>query len=130
MSLLLSDGLLRIPRHNLSDLQLIHLVSGLDDELAGVGAGRCGGSTELSGYTEWICAGEPRLSLGWDWQLESASSSLRVCRLGLPRTNVLLLENDRTDLPWEQSLHALASYIDALDWNTAAFRAVCERYAA
>lgn len=130
MNLSLPDGLLRIPRADLDRLHLTHLVSGLDDDTSGE-APSCGASIAISGYTEWICPQQPRLSLGWDWHLEDAASPLlRVRRLGLPRTNVLLLGRDRCALPWNESLQVLASFIDGFDWNTPAFRAVCERYAA
>jgi hypothetical protein len=129
MILPMSDGLLRIPQRNLDRLHLTHLVSGLDDD-SGSQARSCGSSIAISGYTEWISAEEPRLSLGWDWQLEGTASTPRARRLGLPRTNVLLLDHDRAALPWNENLHVLASFIDGFNWNTPAFRAVCERYAA
>ncbi|MGJ7495912.1 DUF4902 domain-containing protein [Variovorax sp. RT4R15] len=127
MTTLLSDGLLRLQRQDLRNFTLTHLVSGLDDEVCNESEQRCGASTSLSGYTEWICTQEPRLSLGWDWQLET-SMTARVVRLGLPRTNILLLDGERDPLPWNESLHVLATFIDTFDWNTPAFRAVCQRY--
>jgi hypothetical protein len=124
----LSDGLLRIRRRDLDQLPLTHLVSGLDDDSGQARA--CGATIALSGYTEWVCPAQPQLSLGWDWQLEDTASPPRIRRLGLPRTNVLLLDGDRAALPWNESLQLLANFIDGFNWNTPAFRAVCERYAA
>lgn len=124
-----ADGLLRLHQQQLSDMTLVHLISGVDDDVLAQGAVRCGASTTLSGYTEWVSAEEPGLTLGWDWQLDAQSTAPRVVRLGLPRTNVLVLRGEQDPLPWEQSLEVLASLIDAFDWNTPAFDAVCERYA-
>lgn len=125
----LSDGLLRIRQRELDHLHLTHLVSGLDDD-SGSHAHACGAGIALSGYTEWVCPAQPLLSLGWDWQLEGTASPPRIRRLGLPRTNVLLLDRYRAALPWNESLQVLANFIDGFNWNTPAFRAVCERYAA
>lgn len=129
MSTITSDGLLRLRQQDLSEITLFHLISGIDDEIHDDAAPRCGASTTLSGYTEWSSEQEPRLSLGWDWQLGTGSASPKVVRLGLPRTNVLVLGQERAPLPWDESLQVLATFIDAMDWNTPAFRAVCERYA-
>lgn len=124
MNTLSSDGLLQLRRQDLGAITLVHLISGLDDD----DGQRCGAGTSLSGYTEWVSTQEPRLSLGWDWQLAPASSA-RVVRLGLPRTNVQLLNAQEIPLPWNESLHALATLIDTFDWSTPAFEAVCQRYA-
>lgn len=125
----LNDGLLRLSKHELDAMQLMHLISGLDDDEPDVcHKPLCGESVALSGYTEWISAQEPRVTLGWDWQLDSSATSPRVVRLGLPRTNVLVVDNTQAPLPWDESLHVLASFIDTFDWNTPAFNAVCDRY--
>ncbi|MDM0110902.1 DUF4902 domain-containing protein [Variovorax sp. J22R133] len=123
------DGLLRLRRQDLSDIELVHLISGIDDHDPAPAPTRCGAATTLSGYTEWVGASEPRVSLGWDWQLDTASSVPRVIRLGLPRTNVQVVGEAHSALPWDESLEVLASWIDAIDWNTPAFHAVCRRYA-
>ncbi|RZL88427.1 MAG: DUF4902 domain-containing protein [Variovorax sp.] len=120
-----SDGLLQLRGQDLGALTLIHLISGLDDD----NGQTCGAGTSLSGYTEWVSAQEPRLSLGWDWQLETHPSSARVVRLGLPRTNVQVLNAQEVPLSWDENLHALATLIDTIDWSTPAFEAVCQRYA-
>ena len=123
------DGLLRLRQQDLHDITLVHLMSGLDDGAEGDGASRCGAGTTLSGYTEWVSAQKPGLTLGWDWQLDAGPAATRVVRLGLPRTNVLVVRGEHEPLDWEESLEVLASFIDKFDWNTPAFDAVCERYA-
>ncbi|MDP9927825.1 DUF4902 domain-containing protein [Variovorax paradoxus] len=123
-----NDGLLRLRLQGLRNVELLHLISGIDDDLADPGVSRCGASTTLSGYTEWISPQEARLTLGWDWQLKVSTAASRIVRLGLPRTNVLIVRSVRDPLPWEQSLGVLASFIDAFDWSAPAFNAVCERY--
>ncbi|RZL68252.1 MAG: DUF4902 domain-containing protein [Variovorax sp.] len=126
----LNDGLLRLGRQDLAGIQLMHLISGLDDDLEPEASQpMCGASASFSGYTEWVSAQEPRLTLGWDWHLEEGSTTPRVVRLGLPRTNVQVLDGTDKPLPWNESLHVLATFIDTMDWNTPAFQAVCQRYA-
>ncbi|RYE42922.1 MAG: DUF4902 domain-containing protein [Hyphomicrobiales bacterium] len=129
MNLAFDEGLLRIRQQELKSLDLLHLISGIDDSGIDGGKHRCGSSTVLTGYTEWISAKEPRLTLGWDWQLDTTSAAAGVVRLGLPRTNVLVVREAHVPLSWDQSLEALALRIDELDWGGPAFRAVCERYA-
>jgi hypothetical protein len=125
-----NDGLLRLGRQDLACMQLMHLISGLDDDVEPAEvAPVCGGNASMSGYTEWVSADEPRLTLGWDWHLDEGSSTPRVVRLGLPRTNVQVLDGADEPLPWNESLHVLATFIDTFDWNTPAFEAVCQRYA-
>jgi len=122
------DGLLRLRQQDLGKLTLVHLISGIDDDFADQAATQCGASTTLSGYTEWISTQEPKLTLGWDWQLETRPASPRVVRQGLPRTNVLVVNGEQNPLPWDESLEVLASFIDNFDWHTPAFDAVCKRY--
>ena len=129
MNLAVDEGLLRIRQREFKNLDLLHLISGIDDSVVDSSEHRCGSSTVLTGYTEWISAKEPRLTLGWDWQLDTTSIAPGVVRLGLPRTNVLIVPDAHVPLSWDQSLEALALCIDELDWGGPAFRAVCERYA-
>ena len=125
-----ADGLLRLHPQQLSDLTWVHLISGIDDDVLAESAVRCGASTTLSGYTEWISTEEPGVTLGWDWQLETRQASPQVVRQGLPRTNVVVVRAEHDPLPWDESLEVLANFIDTFDWKTRAFEAVCLRYSA
>ena len=121
------DGYLRLRTRELDTIPLRHLISNVDEEPFDP-VQRCGGATTLSGYTEWVSPIEPALSIGWDWEWRGATGSAAVVRLGLPRTNILVVSEASVPLPWEDSLQVLAQFIDAIDWQRdaldAAFRGV------
>lgn len=120
------DGLLRLRCADLEALHLTHLLSGLDDEDP-LAADHCGGVTSLSGYTEWISPDASTLTLGWDWELCSGVGQPHVKRLGLPRTNIQVLDPWQRPLPWEANLQVLAEFIDRIEWSASTFDAICER---
>lgn len=119
-----SDGYLHLPRRRLARIPLQHLVSGMDDEPVHADA-HCGSAAALSGYTEWVSPAEPALSIGWDWAWQSTPAGGAIVRQGLPRTNLLLVSDAQEPLPMEESLEALAKFIDAIDWQRPAWRAAC-----
>jgi hypothetical protein len=118
-----SDGYLRLKAQELGRIPLQHLVSDVDEEAAAVQRPRCGASTSLSGYTEWVSPAEPLLSIGWDWEWKALPGASGLVRLGLPRTNILVVSEASVPFPWEDSLHVLARFIDAIDWQRAALDA-------
>ncbi|SFN27755.1 DUF4902 domain-containing protein [Variovorax sp. OV329] len=118
-----SDGYLRLKTRELDCIPLKHLISNVDDEEISQ-APSCAVTTTLSGYTEWVSPIEPTLSIGWDWEWRGlAGKSAGVVRLGLPRTNILVVSDACVPLPWEDSLQVLAGFIDAIDWQRAALDA-------
>jgi hypothetical protein len=123
-----TDGFLRLTLEEVLSVQFTHLISGLDE--FGNAAAPCGTPTTISGYTEWIGQVEPALTVGWDWLLEPDSSRPRWRRVGLPRTNVLLVDRASRDLDWHRSLEVLATVVDALPWQEQARSAIEVRYAA
>ncbi|RZL91505.1 MAG: DUF4902 domain-containing protein [Variovorax sp.] len=123
----MQDGLLRLGLQALQNITLQHLMSGLDD--GSVGQHRCGAMTSVSGYTEWIGTQAPCLSLGWDWQLQTVGSEVRVVRIGSPRSNVIVLDDHGRPRPWPDCLAVLAEIVDALDWQSRVLEAIRTRYA-
>ena len=122
MNVVQSDGYLRMRAQELSRIPLRHLISNIVDEPAVEGQ-RCDAATMLSGYTEWISPANPSLSIGWDWQWSAVPGKAGIVRLGLPRTNILLVSETSVPLPWDDSLEALAQYIDNIDWQDVALGA-------
>ena len=123
----LIEGLLHLRQSDLDALRLIHLLSGMDDEEP-VAAGDCGRLASMSGYTEWTCPEAATLTLGWDWQLLPGRAWPHVARLGLPRTNIQVVDAVMRPLPWNDNLQVLADFIDRIDWASPAFEAVCQRH--
>lgn len=115
------DGYLCLKTQELGLIPLQHLISNVDDEVPGR-TPCCGATTTLCGYTEWVSPVEPSLSIGWDWEWRAVPTS-GVIRLGLPRTNILVVSEASVPLPWEDSLQVLAHFIDAIDWQRAALDA-------
>ncbi len=120
-----TDGFLRLPLRAIRPSQMRHILSGLDDDLSGA---QCGAATAISGYTEWISTFEPTVSLGWDWSLEWRDGRMRCVRTGLPRTNVMLVDEAFRDIGWTQSLGILADVVDSFGWSDKTELAVAERY--
>lgn len=111
------DGFLRLRLGTMLSVRMVHLVSGLDDEPDGNAV--CGTATSITGYTEWISEiGAAKISLGWDWCLERQRCGDIACvRVGLPRSNVMLVDGNNRDYGWDRNLEVLASVVDALSWS-------------
>lgn len=116
VSAALRDGFLRIALNDLLSVNLIHLISGLDDDP--LGTRNCGSVTSIMGYTEWVGVqpGVP-ISLGWDWRLEQDVCGGVTCvRIGLPRSNIMLVDAANRDYGWDRTLEILATVVDAMPW--------------
>ncbi len=107
------DGFLRLSLDQMLSMRLQHLMSGLDDDITA----RCGTATAIPGYMEWIGIAEPQISLGWDWRLETINGVLRYVRVGLPRSNVMLVDDRLLDYGWNRNFQTLATVVDALQWR-------------
>jgi hypothetical protein len=123
------DGLLRLPTPALRTLQLTHLISGIYEELAPPMPHECGRPTSITGYTEWIDAAGSAVTLSWDWEIRCVLGQVRWHRLSLPFTNVLLVNEDRRDFPWQRNLQRLAEWVDTLAWTEPLRTALLLRYA-
>jgi hypothetical protein len=124
-----SDGLLRLSIDELLSLPIQHLVSGVDTDPVCASTAcvqACGRETVISGYTEWVSASLPAVSIGWDWQLQTSAAQqpLRCSRLGHPRTNVMLVYAAGGDTGWDKNLELLSTVVDALPWQDRLVRAV------
>lgn len=71
----------------------------------------------------------PEVTVGWDWEIGPSQGRTHLRRVGLPRTNVLLVDVSGRDFDWEASLEALARVVDALPWQEQAESAITVRYA-
>ena len=121
------DGYVRLTQEQFQAIPLVHLLSGLDpDEPLPLheGANR----TDISGYTEWVSEVAPIITLGWDWRMEGASGHACYLRIGLPRSNVMLLDNLWRDLGPAITAKLLEVAIDKAAWSAAVQRYIMDRY--
>jgi hypothetical protein len=123
-----SDGLIRLLAEELLSTQLTHFVSGMDTDGSSA-LKTCGKATSISGYTEWISTHEPTISIGWDWCIQFTLSERKWTRVGLPRSNVMLIEDTGTDAGWQRSHNVLATFVDVLPWREQIPNVVAARYA-
>lgn len=128
MLLLSCDGYVRTTLEHLKTLTVAHLVSGLDEDsplLSADGAT----STAITGYAEFVNEGPPALTIGWDWQMTVADGTIRLNRVGEPRSNIMLQSDDGVDLGPHASAVLLQSFVDAFAWQADVIDYVNLRYA-
>ena len=124
---LFPDGYVRLTPEQFQAIPLVHLLSGLDpDEPLPLheGASR----TDISGYTEWVSETAPVITLGWDWRMEGASGQARYLRTGLPRSNIMLVDDLRRDLGSAKTAKLLEAAIDKTAWQAVVQRRIMDRY--
>jgi len=113
---MLSDGFVRVTLDTLLSTRMTHLLSGVDGEEE-PRVRNCGAVTFITGYTEWVCDKlQLPLSVGWDWSLEQLGGEIGFRRVGMPRTNVMLVTPEMLDYGWRLNLLALGQVVDALPW--------------
>jgi hypothetical protein len=77
-----NDGYIRLWLGELQSVELVHLLSGLDE--ADCVDPACTDRAEIHGYTEWISASEPVVSVGWDWRVDTWAGLCPSCLTHLP----------------------------------------------
>jgi hypothetical protein len=122
-----NDGLIRLLPDALDSLDLVHLISGLDEDAPASASAAV--ATTISGYTEWITHSAPAVTLGWDWQMLGASSRVLLRRVGEPRSNLMIVDDEGDDLGHERSSAVLEQWIDIFRWQDSALSCLDQRYA-
>lgn len=116
-----SQGLVRLTYEALSALHLNHLLSGVDTDCSD---DACGRPTELTGFTEWITQTSPAITIGWDWRIAFKNGQGCYERLGQPRSNVMLINDEGQDQSWNQNLNQLGQFVDSVPWPNTVDEAV------
>lgn len=122
-----ADGLISLSMDELLTVGLKHYFSGLDEGLR-PRLRDCGRPVRVSGYTEWVNSANPKMSIGWDWRIETTPFGPLWIRVGLPRTNVLLVQPDGEATEWATNLRWLATVADALPWQEQVPHVIETRY--
>lgn len=114
------DEPLRLPLKQLRKLELQHILSGIDRDCPPREEGAF--QTVITGFTEWVSAAHPIVTLGWDWQMEARSRQPWLCRVGMPRSNLLLQSRAKKKIDWDEHERLLQHFVDGLDWEAESLR--------
>lgn len=128
MIILSEDGYVRLTLETCLVTALVHLVSGLDED-SPIHSQEGGSLARISGYTEWVSATTPIITLGWDWWLDVSQGQTVYVRLGAPRCNVMLVNVMQRDLGTATTSVTLETVIDALAWQEEVHKYIVTRYA-
>lgn len=114
------DGYIRLTYAELQQEQLTHLVSGLDEDTDNIE-----GETAITGYTEWVTASTPIISMGWDWKL---GTNERLIRISDIRSNIMLLNHQQIDHDVQKNNAFLEQYVDGLNWQITVKHNIYQRH--
>lgn len=106
-----ADGFIRLNENQLMNHPLQHLISIVE-------------STQIEdsqilyyGFTEWATSLTPALSTGWDWEFIEYNGITSIKRIGLPRSNIMLVDVSGTDIGFKVTETLIEKKIDTLFWE-------------
>lgn len=123
------DGYIRMSPSSFMALSLNHFLSGLDDDIAPHTA-EDGTQALICGYTEWLSASTPAVTIGWDWHLNLVGGRPCYVRAGRPRSNVMLIDEvNGRDLGDDETSVLTIIKIDQSGWENDVLKHIAMRYA-
>ena len=106
-----TDGFIRMSENQLMNYPLQHLISTVE-------------STQIEdsqilyyGFTEWATSLTPALSTGWDWEFVEQNGIASLKRIGLPRSNIMIVDVSGTDIGCDVTKTLIEKKIDTLFWE-------------
>lgn len=124
-----SDGYIRLTQDQLSGLELVHLVSGLDEDRP-PHSHTDGAAGDITGYTEWLCpiGSGAAITIGWDWRMLGCGEQVSLERVGDPRSNLMLQDNSKIDHGQINTLVEVCTFVDSLSWQNVTLDYLAKRY--
>jgi hypothetical protein len=111
-----SDGYIRVSFIQLSAMAFSHLISGVDESEVEIAA-ELSPAPPITGYTEWLGTAEPIITIGWDWQIAGNDGATYLIMLGEPRSNVMIVDDQRIDLGPRATAKLLAEVFSTRAWQ-------------
>ena len=112
------DGYVRLSFDELKPIVLDHFLSGLDEDIPNTSnASHAAVITVITGYTEWLSATSPIITMGWDWQMGVMGNRILLRKVGEPRSNLMLQDSERCDVGPAKTAILLGIFVDSLDWQ-------------
>lgn len=123
------DGQIRLSIPELTLVRLVHLISGMDEDIPEcIQSGAV--ASAITGYTEWVSTDVPTITIGWDWQIQTLNNQVCLKRLGEPRSNLILQDNIGVDLGQQNADRILSDWVDAMEWKDEILHYINGRYTA
>ncbi|GAM32873.1 conserved hypothetical protein [Acinetobacter calcoaceticus] len=69
------------------------------------------------GFTEWATSLAPALSTGWDWEFVEQDGIASLKRIGLPRSNIMIVDISGADIGFDVTETLIEKKIDTLFWE-------------
>ncbi len=117
------DGYLRLTPEYFMQVKLTHLHSGVDEDRPLVSTE---GATlsSITGYTEWVSATQPAITVGWDWQMTARDGQIYFIPLGYPRSNLMFVDKHGNDLGPPATEAFLRSWVKSFEWQPSVYKAL------
>lgn len=117
------DGYVRLTPERFVQMRLSHLHTGVDEDRPLVSAE---GATlaSITGYTEWISATRPAITVGWDWQMTARDGQIHFIPLGYPRSNLMFVDKHGNDLGPSATEALLRSWVESFEWQPSVHKAL------
>ncbi len=117
------DGYVRLTPECFMQVRLAHLHSGVDGDRPPI---LTEGATlsSITGYTEWISATRPAITIGWDWQMTARDGQIQLIPLGYPRSNLMLIDEHGNDLGPSATEALLRSWVGSFEWQPSVHKAL------
>ena len=112
-----NDGYIRLPFTEVKKLFLIHLISGVDQDVPTI-TSHGAVPTAITGYTEWVSNSAPAITIGWDWQMHALDHCVQLKSLSEPRSNLMLQSVNFSDVGHLKTATLLEAFIDGLSWES------------
>jgi hypothetical protein len=127
MPVLSSDGYVRLTIDHLTNIQLVHFFSAVDEEFPPQLSPHLL-PTHATGYSEWISNSKPALSIGFDWHMNTHDRQMQCELVDTPRTNIMLVDDQDRDLGDATTRQWLVQHIATLHWQNDALNAILQFY--
>lgn len=117
------DGYVRLTPQCFAQMRLTHLHSGVDEDrplTPAEGATR----SSITGYTEWISATRPAITIGWDWQMTARDGQIQLIPLGYPRSNLMFIDEHGNDLGYSTTEALLRFWVKSFEWQPSVHKAL------
>lgn len=122
-----SDGLLRYSLNDFLKVPLTHLMSDLHHE-AQPDKEVDDTVTLITGFTEWGTEIFPCISIGWDWQLTYFKQTPKYSIIGLPFSNIQIIDGNHNDIEFHNNIKLLNIIVDMLAWENIVHSSIFKKY--